>query len=107
GFLIYAIVKYTPVIGRIFEEKPVFFPMRAEARPEGEEVRFRTSDNLELVGSYFPARTAQRLGVVVFCHEYLGNRWSALPYADYLRDTGFDLFSFDFRNHGNSESEPG
>jgi pimeloyl-ACP methyl ester carboxylesterase len=29
-----------------------------------------------------------------------------LAYAGHLRDQGFDLFSFDFRNHGNSESEP-
>ncbi len=108
GFLVYAILKYAPVVGRIFEEKPVFFPLRAQAQlDEGEEVRFRTSDGLELVGTYFLNRGTQRLGVVVFCHEYLGNRWSALPYADYLRDAGFDLFSFDFRNHGNSESEPG
>jgi pimeloyl-ACP methyl ester carboxylesterase len=108
GFLVYAVFKYAPVVGRIFEEKPVFFPLRAEARPEeGEDVRFRTADGLQLAGTYFPHRASQRLGVLVFCHEYLGNRWSALPYVDYLRDAGFDLFSFDFRNHGDSESEPG
>ena len=46
------------------------------------------------------------MGVVVFCHEYLSDRWSASRYADYLRDLGFDLFSFDFRSHGESESDP-
>lgn len=106
-FLAYVLIRYTPVIARIFEEKPVFFPLRAEPSPEGEEVSFRTSDGLELVGTYFHARTPRRLGVIVFCHEFLGNRWSALPYADHVRDAGFDLFSFDFRNHGNSESEDG
>ncbi|WP_233578524.1 alpha/beta hydrolase [Tautonia sociabilis] len=107
GFVAYVLIRYTPVIGRIFEEKPVFFPLRVDPAPDGEEVAFKTSDGLELVGTYFPCRTAERLGVIVFCHEFLGNRWSALPYADYLRDEGFDLFSFDFRNHGNSDSEDG
>ena len=43
-----------------------------------------------------------RAGVLVFCHEYLSDRWSFRPYADHLRDLGFDLFTFDFRNHGES-----
>ena len=107
AFLLYITIRYTPVIARIFEEKPVFFPLRAEATIDGEEVTFRTADDLELVGTYFKARTEGRAGVLVFCHEFLGNRWSALPYADSLRDLGFDLFSFDFRNHGNSDSEDG
>lgn len=105
--VLYVVIRYTPVIGRIFEEKPVFFPMRAEPVDDGEEVAFRTADGLELVGTYLHRRPAGRRGLVVFCHEFLGNRWSALPYADSLRDAGFDLFTFDFRNHGNSESEDG
>jgi len=106
-FLLYAMVRYVPVIGRIFEEKPVFFPLLVAPTRDGEEVSFRTSDGLELVGTYFMRRTRHRRGVIVFCHEYLGNRWSVVPYADALRDDGFDVFAFDFRNHGNSESEPG
>ena len=49
----------------------------------------------------------ERAGVVVFCHEFLGDRWSFQPYTDGLRDLGFDLFTFDFRNHGTSATEPG
>ena len=44
--------------------------------------------------------------MLVFCHEYLSDRWSFQPYADGLRDLGFDLFTFDFRNHGASDSDP-
>jgi pimeloyl-ACP methyl ester carboxylesterase len=107
AFLAYVLIRYTPFISRIFEEKPVFFPLRVDPAPDGEDVSFKTRDGLELVGSYYHARTPERLGVVVFCHEFLGNRWSALAYADSLRDEGFDLFSFDFRNHGNSDAEDG
>jgi uncharacterized protein len=102
AFLAYAVVRYTPIIGRIFEEKPMFLPLRVPRSEEGDDVRFRTQDGLDLVGTYLKARTSQRTGVMVFCHEYLSDRWSALPYADHLRDQGFDLFSFDFRNHGES-----
>jgi pimeloyl-ACP methyl ester carboxylesterase len=102
GFLVFIAIRYSPIIGRIFEEKPLFLPLLVDPAFRGEEVRFPTGDGLELTGTYFPARTAGRIGVLVFCHEFLSDRWSCQPYADRLRDVGFDLFSFDFRNHGAS-----
>lgn len=107
ALLAYIHIRYSPIIGRIFEEKPLFFPLRVPSVADGEEVDFRTADGLTLAGTYFKSGTPRRLGVVVFCHEYLGDRWSALAYAGHLRDIGFDLFSFDFRNHGESDAEPG
>lgn len=106
AFLLYIVVRYTPHIVRVFEEKPLFLPIRVAPTSDAEEVRFSTADGFQLVGSYLKARTRERAGVVVFCHEYLSDRWSVLHYADELRDLGFDLFSFDFRNHGQSESDP-
>ncbi len=106
GFLTYVVVKYSPIVGRIFEEKPMFLPLRVKPVEGGEDVRFRTGDGLNLVGTYLRARTAYRSGVIVFCHEFLSDRWSVLPYADHLRDQGFDLFAFDFRNHGESHCDP-
>jgi len=102
----YLIVRYTPIIGRVFEEKPMFLPLRLAPRDDGEEVRFTTSDGLELAGSYLRARSSSRAGVLVFCHEFLSDRWSYEPYTDALRDLGFDIFTFDFRNHGASPSDP-
>jgi uncharacterized protein len=106
GFMVYVLFRYTPIIGRIFEEKPVFSPLRAEPEASGETVTFQAADGVALTGTYFPARTSQRVGVMVFCHEYLSDRWSFHPYCDCLRDLGFDLFTFDFRNHGDSGAEP-
>ncbi len=105
AFLVHVFVKYSPIVGRIFEEKPLFLPLRL-APTEGEEVRFTTEDGLELAGTYLRSRTATRTGVLVFCHEYLSNRWSYRPYTESLRDAGFDIFTFDFRNHGDSGSDP-
>jgi uncharacterized protein len=102
AFAIYVMVRYGPVVARIFEETPVFAPLRVPPEEGGEDVRFASGDGVELAGTYYRARTAARLGTVVFCHEYLGDRWTFQPYADGLRDLGFDLFTFDFRNHGDS-----
>ena len=74
----------------------------------GETVDFTTDDGLRLCGN-LPCvdGRSEQAGVIVYCHEYLSDRWSYHPYVDHLRDLGFDLFTFDFRNHGESESEPG
>ncbi len=101
AFLAYLVLRYAPIVGRIFEEKPLFFPLRVAPRA-GEEVRFSTTDGLELVGTYVSAPAASRVGVLVFCHEYLSDRWSFQPYIAPLLRLGFDIFSFDFRNHGAS-----
>jgi pimeloyl-ACP methyl ester carboxylesterase len=105
GFVIFAVFRYCPVISRIFEERPVLLPLRLTPADPGESVSFRTGDGLELAGSYFKARTPERAGVLVYCHEFLSDRWSFAPYLDGLRDRGFDVFSFDFRNHGESPSD--
>lgn len=97
--------KYAPIVGRVFEETPVFAPLRVAPEPE-EEVRFQTADGFELAGTYLHTGRSRRLGVVLFCPEYLGDRWSALSYGAGLRERGFDLFTFDFRNHGGSDADP-
>jgi pimeloyl-ACP methyl ester carboxylesterase len=106
AFLVYVVIRYIPIIGRIFEEKPLFLPLRLAREEGGEDVRFTASDGIALDGSYFRNRAPARIGVLVFCHEYLSDRWSFRPYADHLRDLGFDVFTFDFRNHGQSGSDP-
>jgi pimeloyl-ACP methyl ester carboxylesterase len=105
-FLTYLVVKYGPVIVRIFEERPVFMPLKVTPGEMGEVVTFRTEDGLELSASYLARRKRERAGLLVFCHEYLSDRWSCSPYLDHLRDRGYDIFTFDFRNHGASDCEP-
>lgn len=106
AFLLYVHLRYTKIVGRIFEEKPLFLPLRMTPIQDCENVKFSTRDGLTLAGTYFKTTAPRRLGIVVFSHEFLGDRWSCLAYAGHLRAAGFDLFSFDFRNHGQSDSEP-
>ena len=105
SFMAYVVIQYSGIVARIFEEKPLFLPLRVARPDDGEEVQFATRDGMNLAGTYLKTRSARRAGVLIFCHEFLGNRWSVLPYLDHLRDHGFDLFTFDFRNHGDSDRD--
>ena len=85
AFLVYVAIRYAPIVGRIFEEKPLFLPLRVPPlKDDGETVSFPTKDGLKLEGTYLTARTSSRVGVLVFCHEYLSDRWSYQPYTDCL-----------------------
>lgn len=105
-FLTYLVLRYGPFITRIFEERPMFLPLRISPGDLGEPVTFAASDGLPLEGTYLARRSEDRVGLLVFCHEYLSDRWSYVPYLDHLRDQGYDIFAFDFRNHGGSGSLP-
>lgn len=104
--VLYTVIKYAPIVSRNFQRPPVFQPLKVDREAGGEEVRFRAEDGLELAGTYFRARRGPRLGVVVYCPEYLSDQWSFLPYGTPLLEAGYDLFTFDFRNHGASGVEP-
>jgi len=107
-FLLWVVCRYGGAIIRIFEEKPFFVVKRPP--PLGDRpcelVRFRTTHGLELAGTYFPTKAAQRRGVILFAPEYGASRHTCLSYAGHLLDEGFDLFSFDFRNTGESDHQP-
>ena len=99
-------VWFVPLIMRVFAQPP-WLPANILAPVGGaEECRFSTRDGLVLRGSYLPTLAATRQGVIVYCHEFAGDRWGALPYIERLRQHGFDIFTFDFRNHGASDCLP-
>lgn len=106
-YTLWACIRFVPTIIRIFQETPLLQPPEEQPDPEAEDVHFLTPDGLRLQGSWLPARAGGSLRTIVFCHEYLANRWSCRLYCDPLRDHGFDIFTFDFRGHGQSDSLPG
>jgi len=98
---------YVPMIVRVFGEMPWLQAESGAPVPDAEPCEFTTDDGVVLRGSYLRTTAAARLGVIGFCHEYSGDRWGAVPYASDLRARGFDIFTFDFRNHGESDRTPG
>ena len=106
-FLAWVISRYLHILIRIFEEKPLFIVPRGDPIPGAEEVRFPTRDGLMLAGSYLRSTAPKRRGVVIFGPEFGSNRWSCNSYCAHLLTEGYDLFTFDFRGHGDSDKQPG
>ncbi|MEA1952367.1 MAG: alpha/beta fold hydrolase [Planctomycetota bacterium] len=99
---IIAWILYVPMAVRVFGETPWLPAPWREPLDDGEDVEFSTDDGLRLGGTYLSSFQKIKKGVVLFCHELNGDRWSCAPYIEDLRQQGYDIFSFDFRNHGTS-----
>lgn len=101
---------YVPMAARIFGETPWLPAQWREPLDDGNDVEIQTDDGVRLRGTYLHSFGKRRKGVVAFCHELNGDRWSCVPYIEDLRRRGYDIFTFDFRNHGQSdrhgENEP-
>jgi alpha-beta hydrolase superfamily lysophospholipase len=81
-----------------------WLPLRFSTQPlDGEEVEFWSDNKIMLRGTLLSHRSDIRKGNVLFCHEFNGNQMSISPYLDQLRNQGFDVMTFDFRNHGKSD----
>lgn len=99
--------KYTPHIVRVFEERPVFAVPRRTPPADVTEIEFPTRDGQRLRGSYLSTPRGPAQGLIVFSHEFSADRWTGLPYWTPLVEAGFDVFAFDFRNHGSSSVDAG
>ena len=97
---------YLPRFSRIFTERPLFIVPRGKALDDAEVVRFRTRDGLTLRGCYLRAAGVRR-GVILFGLEFTSDCWSCQSYCETLVANGFDVFAYEPRGHGQSESLPG
>jgi alpha-beta hydrolase superfamily lysophospholipase len=66
-----------------------------------EELRFTSRDGTRLAGWFIPAPDAR--GTIVYCHGYGENRGQVMSLLHPLREQGFNVLSFDFRGHGDSQ----
>jgi len=106
-FVVLLLTKYVRIALNIFVDTPPPLAMGPVdfKRPDGEEIRFRSFDGTSLRGMYL--RTTSPMGwrgTVVFCHEYGSDMYSCGRYARPLIEAGFDIFTFDFRAHGESSN---
>jgi uncharacterized protein len=99
-------MRYLENVERIFVEKPLFIIPRGEPDPSAEEVRFPTADGMHLQGAYFKTPAPVRKGVIVFGIEYGSDRWSCRSYCDPLLAAGYDVFTYEPRNQGISDTIP-
>lgn len=74
----------------------------------GDEISFTAHDGLRLSGMLIRANPlVARRGIVIFAHEFCSDMFSCARYCRPLQEAGYDVFTFDFRNHGASEHEEG
>lgn len=112
------IMKYVRISLNIMRDtKPPLSRAPLDFEPlEGTTVEFTARDGVPLQGLIVrgarppapagsPPNTAR--GMVVFCHEFCADLSTAARYCRPLLDAGYDIFAFDFRGHGGSESVPG
>lgn len=98
---------YLHLMVRIFQEKPLFIIPRGQPTGGAEDVAFRTRDGLTLRGCYLKTPASRRKGVILFGLEFGSNRWACLPYCERLLAAGFDVFTYEPRNQGDSDRQPG
>jgi fermentation-respiration switch protein FrsA (DUF1100 family) len=106
GLHVYLFSSYLPFVVRIFQEKPLFTPPFGQPVADAEDVKLSTPDGLLLHGCYL--RTPKRRkGVILFGLEFGSNRWGCVPYCEFLRNEGYDIFTFEMRGQGDSPVQPG
>jgi pimeloyl-ACP methyl ester carboxylesterase len=71
-----------------------------------ESVVCEADDGLLLKGSLLRSDGSPR-GVVLYCHEYAGDRWSIQNFCSEQVFANYDLVTFDFRNVGESGRQAG
>ncbi|MCP4592925.1 MAG: alpha/beta fold hydrolase [bacterium] len=102
--------KYLRLIINIFDDTPPPFSahMRDYAEFEGEPVDFRALDGHRLWGMLIRGDATQPArGMIIFATEFKSAAGSCARYCTPLVEAGFDVFSFDFRGHGQSADEEG
>lgn len=101
----YLFQKYLRLIVNLFLGVQIKTVPEKEIFAKGERLMFTARDGVRLSGILVLPRNgaAKPLGTVVFSHEFGSDKNSCLKYADFLLDTGFQIFAFDYRNHGDSD----
>jgi pimeloyl-ACP methyl ester carboxylesterase len=73
----------------------------------GEPINFPAYDGLPLYGMLIRRQPDQpERGLIVFAHEFCADMYSCARYCRPLQQAGYDILTFDFRGHGQSECPP-
>lgn len=99
--------KYVNIMFNILRDTPPPLSMgpRDFVRIDGDVVDFRALDGLSLRGMFLTgAHGGRPHGLVIFAHEYASDLYSCARYCRPLLAAGYDIFTFDFRGHGESST---
>ncbi len=105
ALFLYVRWKYLGFVVRIFQERPLFVIPRGTADDDAEDVRVPAADGLGLRGCYLRTPAPARKGVVLFGLEFGSNRWACRHYCVRLLAAGYDVFTYEPRNQGDSDKD--
>jgi len=106
SLLVGVLIKYVPMICNLFLNTEIPSPAPEGHQVVGEDVEFPSKDGTKLRGVFIPGRNSNGR-TVIFCHEFGSDMTSAMKFARFLPEAGFNLFCFDFKGHGLSPSLDG
>jgi uncharacterized protein len=106
GFYLYYRRKFGGTIVRIFEEKPLFIIPRGTPVEGAECVDIPTDSDLHIKGTYIRNYVGDRKGVILFGLEFGSDRWASHTYCEALLQNGYDVFTYEPRNQGESGIDP-
>lgn len=98
--------KFRGTIQRIFVEKPLFIIPRGSPIEGAECVDIPVSDGLKIRGTYIRHYSGERRGVILFGLEFGSDRWACHTYCEELLKAGYDVFTYEPRNQGDSGRDP-
>ncbi|QDV91663.1 Alpha/beta hydrolase family protein [Phycisphaerae bacterium RAS2] len=104
------LAKYVRISLNIMKDTvpPLSVPQLCFDRIPGEERDVFAADGIRLRGIFMhPPPGVSRRGLVIFAPEFMSDRNSCARYCRPLLEAGYDVFSFDFRGHGESAKEEG
>ena len=104
-FVVLMLTKYVRICLNLFTDTPPPLSMGlVDFKPlHGEMTRFRSLDGTSLRGMLLRApKPVDNKGTIIFCHEFGSDMYSCGRYASPLIKAGFDVFTFDYRGHGDS-----
>jgi uncharacterized protein len=88
----------------IFETSPLLIATSSAPDPAALRLEIPTPDGLTLSACLYSRDETSSRGLIIFCHELGGSKWTCMNYCQGLWDAGFDILAFDFRNHGESST---
>jgi fermentation-respiration switch protein FrsA (DUF1100 family) len=104
------LLKYVRICLNIIKDTvpPLAVPQFGFDRIVGEEKDIYAADGIRLRGVFMhPPAGVEHRGLIIFAPEFMSDRNTCARYCRPLITAGYDVFSFDFRGHGESAREEG
>lgn len=105
GFALFSLIKAQELVYSLSHP-----PVRKSPLAEGiipfsyKKFDFMVKEGLTLKAIDYMPKMRPRATIIV-CHYLGGSKESVFPYVEFLLKSGFRILSFDYRNHGESDSE--